>query len=144
MSLSSGESETYAASSASCDGVLLQRLLEFCINKPVCTVHYLDSSAARGIFQRQGVGRVRHMSYRILWFQELLKTPEKKHRVSPIPGNLNVADIGTKRLPKHRLEQLMGFCNIGSMYGDSFLPLKQDQSLMNQNQLRRAVGALPA
>ena len=144
MSLSSGESETYAASSASCDGVLLQRLREFCINKPVCTVHYLDSSAARGIFQRQGVGRVRHMSYRILWFQELLKTPEKKHRVSPIPGNLNVADIGAKRLPKHRLEQLMGFCNIGSMYGDSFLPLKQDQSLMNQNQLRRAVGALPA
>ena len=84
------------------------------------------------------------MSCRILWFQELLKIPEKKHRVSPIPGNLNVADIGTKRLPKHRLEQLMGFCNIGSMYGDSFLPLKQDQNMMNQHQLRQAVGALPA
>ena len=144
VSLSSGESETYAASSAACDGVLLQRLLEFCIDKPVCTVHYLDSSAARGILQRQGVGRVRHMSCRILWFQELLKIPERKHRVSPVSGNLNVADIGTKRLPKHRLEQLMGFCNIGSMYGDNFLSLKQDPESMNQNQLRQAVGALPA
>ena len=75
VSLSSGESETYAASSAACDGILLQRLLEFCINKSVCTVHYLDSSAARGILQRQGVGRVRHMSCRILWLQELLKIP---------------------------------------------------------------------
>eukprot|EP00434_Breviolum_minutum_P037111 symbB.v1.2.032893.t1/scaffold4013.1/size46388/4 len=144
VSLSSGESETYAASSAACDGILIQRLLEFCINKPVCTVHYLDSSAARGILQRQGVGRVRHMSCRILWFQELLKLPERKHRVSPVAGNLNVSDIGTKRLPKHRLEQLMGFCNIGSMYADTFLPLKQDQTLMTQNQLRQTVGALPA
>ena len=143
VSLSSGESETYAASSAACDGVLLQRFLEFCINKPVCTVPYLDSSAARGILQRQGVGRVRHMSCRVLWFQELLKMPEKKHRVSPVPGNLNIADIGTKRLPKHRLERLMAFCNIGSMYGDSFLSLKQDQTL-NQNQLRQTVAAFPA
>ena len=144
VSLSSGESETYAASSAACDGILLQRLLEFCINNSVCTVHYLDSSAARGILQRQGVGRVRHMSCRILWLQELLKIPGKKHTVSPISGNLNIADIGTKRLPKHRLEQLMAFCNIGSVYGDSFLPLKREQHAMNQNQLRQAVGTLPA
>ncbi len=65
VSLSTGESETYAASSAACDGLLLRRLIEFCIHKPVCTVHYLDSSAARSILQRQGVGRVRHMSCRV-------------------------------------------------------------------------------
>ena len=46
--------------------------------------------------------------------QELMKLP-----ISPVSGNLNVAGIGTERLPKHRLEQLMGHCNMGSMYGDS-------------------------
>ena len=84
------------------------------------------------------------MSCRILWLQELLKIPGKKHIVSPVPGNLNIADIGPKRLPKHRLEQLMAFCNIGSVYGDSFLSLKKEQHSMNQNQLRQAVGTLPA
>ncbi len=69
--------------------------------------------------------------------------PERKHRVSPVAGNFNIADIGTKRLPKHRLEQLMAFCNIGSINGDSFLSLRQDQ-ILNQNQLRQTVGALPA
>ena len=83
-----------------------------------------------------------HMTCRVLWFQELLKMPERKHRVSPVAG-LYIADIGTKRLPKHRLEQLMAFCNIGSIFGDSFLSLRQDQTL-NQNQLRQTVGALPA
>ena len=76
--------------------------------------------------------------------QELMKLPNKKHRASPVSGNLNVADIGTKGLPKRRLEQLIEYCNIGSLYGDSFLPLKQDQTMMNQNQLHHTVGVFPA
>ena len=37
--------------------------------------------------------------------QELMKLPNTEHRVSAVCGNLNVADIGAKRLPKRRLEQ---------------------------------------
>ena len=78
VSLSSGESETSAASSAACDRVLLRGLIVFCINKDVCTVHHLDSSVARGILQPQGVGRVRHMSCRVFVDAGIDETTKQK------------------------------------------------------------------
>lgn len=54
ISLSSGESEMYAASSAACDALLLKTLICFCIGKNFICIHYLDSSAARGILSGRG------------------------------------------------------------------------------------------
>ena len=123
ISLSSGEAEMYAASSSGCDALLLKTLICFCIGKNITCVHYLDPSAPRGILQRQGVGRVRHMSCRVLWMQNLMRNDDRK--VSAVPGAQNVSDIGTKRLSKHRLDELMGYCNMGFLSGDSFVPLEQ-------------------
>ena len=33
------------------------------------------------------------------------------HVVPAVSGHLNLADLGTKRLGKKRLNELMGFCN---------------------------------
>ena len=40
-----------------------------------------DSSAARGILARQGVGKVRHLEVKTLWVQDLVK--KKRLRVLP-------------------------------------------------------------
>ena len=70
--------------------------------------HLMDSAAARGILARQGVARIRHLSCRILWLQQLVKQrgkvvptvdgdPELFHVVSGVSGSNNISHLGTKR-----------------------------------------------
>ena len=66
---------------------------------------YLDSAAARGIINRRGVGKVRHLSCRSLWLQGRLA--DGSMIVSPISGLKNPTDIGTKRLNVQRMKALM-------------------------------------
>ena len=133
ISLSSGEAEVYAASSAACDSILLSKMVSFLTGAGVVVHHLLDSSAARGILSRQGVGRIRHLSCRVLWLQTLVKLRRefscdqygKKihstcHLVSAVSGHLNLADLGTKRLAKKRLLELMNVCNLGYVDNDIF------------------------
>ena len=62
---------------------------------------YLDSSAARGIITRQGVGRV----IRTLFLQELHK--QGTLSVHPVGTKENTADIGTKPLSGKRIKLLL-------------------------------------
>ncbi len=71
ISLSSGEAEVYAASSAACDGILIGRLIHFSTGQIVLIHHLMDSSAGRGVLSRQGVGRICHLACRVLWLQQL-------------------------------------------------------------------------
>ena len=73
ISLSSGEAEVYAASSAAWDGILIGRLIHFATGQTVLIHHLMGSSAARGVLARQGVGRIRHISCRVLWLQQLVE-----------------------------------------------------------------------
>ena len=66
---------------------------------------YTDSSGAKGILQRQGVGRLRHLSCRTLWLQQLISAGIIK--LCSVSGSINPADIGTKRLSAPRLRSLM-------------------------------------
>ena len=105
VSLSNAEAEVYACSSGASDAVMLARLLTW-MNGTKTTIHlHTDSSGAKGILLRQGVGKVRHLSCRILWLQDLINNGQVK--LSTVPGALNPADIGTKRLPCNRLKSLM-------------------------------------
>ena len=113
VSLSSAEAEVYACSSGTSDGILLCRLVEWMAGF-TCSIHlHCDSSAARGIIQRQGVGRVRHLSCRILWLQSLVANGIIK--LACVAGATNPADIGTKRLPSSRLRSLMGMIGMFNM-----------------------------
>jgi hypothetical protein len=69
-----------------------------------------DSSAARGIASRQGVGRVRHLDVRLLWLQDKVKSGELA--VAKITSEENESDMGTKYLTGERLKFLM---NMGSL-----------------------------
>ena len=55
-----------------------------------------DSSAALGIAQRCGCGKVRHLETSTLWVQRALKLGH--FSLVKLPGKLNCADLGTKHL----------------------------------------------
>ena len=57
---------------------------------------YLDSSAARGVLSRRGVGRLRHLSCRVLWLQNLVV--EKMLQVKAVFGNNQSSRCFNKRL----------------------------------------------
>ena len=61
VSLSSAESEMYAAASGACDSVLIVGILKWMFDAFFQIHLYLDSAAARGIINRRGVGKVRHL-----------------------------------------------------------------------------------
>ena len=112
VSLSSAEAEVYACSSGSSDAMLLARLLSWLTGRRTWIYVYTDSSGARGILQRQGVGRFRHLSCRVLWLQALIANGAI--RLCSVSGHVNPADIGTKRLSAARLRSLMAILGLYS------------------------------
>ena len=64
-----------------------------------------DASAAIGISSRSGVGKTRHIATRWLWVQDAVR--EKQIILKKIPGETNVADLGTKALEPKRHQELM-------------------------------------
>ena len=110
ISLSSAEAEVYACSSGCSDAILLSKLISW-LNGRATHIHlYTDSSGARGILQRMGVGRLRHLSCRILWLQQLIANGTIC--VAAVSGHSNPADIGTKRLGCSRMRSLMAVLGV--------------------------------
>ena len=113
VSLSSAEAEVYACSSGCSDAILLARLISWMCGRKCHIQLYTDSSGARGILQRQGVGRLRRLSCRILWLQNLVNTGDV--RVGTIAGSKNPVDIGTKRLACSTMRSLMSLLGMFNM-----------------------------
>lgn len=70
--LSTGEGEYVAMVSGAARGIFIQNVHKFLKVIMNLTVRS-DSSAARGIAGREGVGRIRHMDVRLLWLQSHVK-----------------------------------------------------------------------
>jgi hypothetical protein len=64
---------------------------------------YSDSSAALGIAQRQGMGKVRHIQTQALWVQEVRATGRLSYK--KVLGTRNPSDILTKHVASTLLEQ---------------------------------------
>ena len=101
ISLSSGEAEFVSMVGGCSDGLLVRHLWMKMVVEPCEMKVRSDSSAARSMIQRQGIGRVRRMDAALLWIQQ--KEKDKILAVSPIPTELNSADIGAKGLTRSRL-----------------------------------------
>ena len=91
--------------SGACDSVLIVGILKWMFDAFFQIHLYLDSAAARGITNRRGVGKARHLSCRSLWLQE--RMADGSLVVSPVSGTTSPADIGTKRLNVNRMKALM-------------------------------------
>ena len=109
IGLSSGESEWYGIVKGAAVGLGLQSLLrDWGLELKLEVLS--DSSAARGMSQRQGLGKMRHVQTRYLWVQERVK--EGHMKVLPVRGKNNPADVLTKAVSgKLRIKHLktLGF-----------------------------------
>jgi hypothetical protein len=112
VALSSAESELIALTTAVQETLFVARVLTELQLQP--RVHiYSDSTAALGIIERRGVGRLRHLKLRLLWLQQVRRSQEAEfHHVGTAE---NVADIGTKGLSTVRhnvLREALGVRNL--------------------------------
>ena len=120
VSLSSAEAEVRAATSAMCDGIFARLLIEFCAGHMPQVHHHLDSTAAMGILQRSGVGRIRHLSTRVLWTQQAVaEGAEAKVVLRKISTDLNCADLGTKHMARARVRMLQFLLGSCDAYGNA-------------------------
>ena len=66
---------------------------------------YTDSSAAKGIASRRGLGKVRHIELSELWLQD--QVARGKVEVRKIKGEDNLSDSLTKHSSQERIKQTM-------------------------------------
>ena len=91
--LSSGEAEFYAAIKGACEGLGIQSLLKD-MGFEVTVEVIQDSTAAKGMASRAGVGKVKHLDIGWLWIQEIVKI--RAIILKKIDGKHNPADFLTK------------------------------------------------
>eukprot|EP00972_Heterocapsa_arctica_P073832 10899369-Heterocapsa_arctica.AAC.1 len=68
-------------------------------------VAYVDSSSAKALCLKRGVGRMKHLDTRLLWLQGLVR--EEQLRVEKVPTLTNPAGLMTKHLARQRQQALM-------------------------------------
>ena len=106
VALSSGEAEPLASASCLCEALFVRQLVAFLENDMLPQVHHhLDAVAAKGMMERAGVGRVTHLSVRVLWIQGLVD--DETILLDTIPTATNPADLGTKSLRRARVRLLL-------------------------------------
>ena len=104
LALSSGESELAGMAKGAAEGLGLQAVLkDFHIDAEV-ELHG-DATAAIGIANRQGLGRIRHIATTDLWIQQRIKAGELK--TFKVHGLENPGDLMTKPLDAPRMDLLL-------------------------------------
>ena len=96
VALSSAEAELHAMVAASAETLGIVSLCKD-MGITIGGEIYADSSAALGIAQRTGIGKVRHLRVQALWVQEVRTTGRLGYK--KVIGTLNPADILTKYVP---------------------------------------------
>ena len=136
ISLSSGESEFVAVVAGSSDGLLIKHLWEK-VTEEKCEMKVRsDSSAARAMVQRQGIGRVRHLDASLLWVQQ--KEKEKVLSIGPIPTELNCADLGTKALTRKRMLGLLYMLKV-VQFGGERVGEEEYKELEHREQMKKGM-----
>ena len=96
VALSSAEAELYAMVAASAETLAL---IAYAVDLGIALEGevYTDSSAALGISQRAGIGKVRHLRTQGLWVQECRVTGRLVYH--KVLGSKNPSDVLTKHVP---------------------------------------------
>ena len=96
VTLSSAESELLGAVKGGVEGLGMHSLLgDFGIEANICL--HMDASAAIGVMQRRGVGKIRHLDASTQWLQE--KQLKQLMEVRKVHGLANAGDLMTKNVP---------------------------------------------
>ena len=100
LALSSGEAEFYCIVKGASIGIGLRSVYKD-LGVSLEIEMYTDSSAAKGIAHRKGLGKVRHLETNQLWIQE--KVANKDIDLQKVCGTDNIADALTKYVSKDEL-----------------------------------------
>jgi hypothetical protein len=92
IALSSAEAELNAIVKAASSGIGIAEVLKE-LRAEVKLVIFTDSVAAKGIVMRRGAGRVKHLSVKQLWVQEVVR--DRDVGICKVPRDLNPADLMT-------------------------------------------------
>ena len=90
---SSGEAEYYALARAAAEGLGMQSVMRD-LGWEMRVRLWVDSSAAKSIASRVGLGRIRHLEVKFLWLQEVVR--DRRLEVRKVHGADNPADVLTK------------------------------------------------
>ena len=81
-----------------------------------------DATAGKGIVQRLGAGRLKHMETQYLWIQRVFYN--KKASIRKIPRANNAADLGTHACTGGEIDNHMRTLGYVTLTGDSKLALR--------------------
>ena len=102
--LSSCEAEYSAMATGCAEGLGLQSLGKDLGWKAEVRI-WTDSSAAKAIGNRRGLGKLRHVELKWLWVQDMVK--DGRVKLKTVRGDENVADHLTKPKNRAEIEQLL-------------------------------------
>ena len=94
VALSSSESEYYAMTRTATLAEFIRGIFEFWGWKTRATKLRVDSSSAKALSERRGVGQSRHIQAKYLWLQD--RVAERELEVEKIKGPINDSDLVTK------------------------------------------------
>ena len=92
VSLSSAEAELHGLTKCASEGLAISQM-SMELYKPLHLRILTDSSAARGIILRSGVGKVKHLDIKVLWIQE--REARGDLQCVKVPRLQNCADLLT-------------------------------------------------
>ena len=104
IALSSGEAEYSGIVKATSEGMGIQSMMKD-LGYDFKLIVHTDSSAAVGIGNRHGLGKVKHMDIKELWIQE--KVMDGDIKLIKVPGTGNLADLMTKHLERAKVDEVL-------------------------------------
>ena len=126
VALSSGEAEYYGVAKGLCEALGIKGIAKDMGLDLTIELH-TDSSAAKGIATRKGLGKVKHLETRTLWVQD--KVDAGVVAIKKISGNDNPADLLTKYLASAKMQTLLASLPITELGGrHSLAPQLQGKS----------------
>ena len=99
---SSAEAELYGVVRAATEGLGMLTLMKDMGLEAKLQLH-LDAAAAKGIIERKGLSKVRHIDVNVLWLQETCA--RKDVPLFKVPGDLNPADMMTKHIGAAKIDK---------------------------------------
>ena len=71
---------------------------------------HVDAAAAKGIRERRGISKVRHLDVNVLWLQET--AARRDMPVLKVPGEIHPADLATKHLCSAKIDNMVSIMNL--------------------------------
>ena len=105
IALSSAEAELYGIVKAAVQGMGLISVARD-LGEELTMELLTDSSAAKGVCNRKGLGKVRHLDTNLLWVQDKVKNGDLI--ITKINGENNPADLFTKYLDHTKINEFVG------------------------------------